>query len=108
MVFPVDPARVTGVTFPPYDRLAARAQAILQASQLEHPPRGVSGRALYDSPELSVVAKAGLLNLIAKMGRTPLPDGSQVLDHVDSLYRLRGDRLFANVSTALRDLVKTG
>jgi hypothetical protein len=29
-----------------------------------------------------------------------------VIDHVDSLYRIRGDRIFANVSLALRDLVK--
>jgi hypothetical protein len=40
------------------------------------------------------------------MGRTLLADGSTVLAHVNSVYRLRADRVFANVSLALRDLVK--
>jgi hypothetical protein len=107
MVCPVDPRRVTAVEFPDYDDLGAKARAVLEASHLEHPPRGVSGRALYDSPELDAIPRAGLLNLLAKMERTPLTDGSSVLDHVDSLYRIRGDRVFANVALALRDLVKT-
>jgi hypothetical protein len=103
---PVDPRRVVDVTFPAYGNLPNKAKAILQASQLEHPPRNVSGQLLYDSAELDRIPKAGFLNLIAKMGRTPLGNGSTVLDHVDSLYRIRGDRVFANVSLALRDLVK--
>jgi hypothetical protein len=108
MTCPVDPTRVTGITPPPYASLPAKARAILAASTLEHPPRNVSGEALYTSAELSDVPRAGLLNILAKMARTPLPDNSTVLDHVDSLYRVRGDRVFANVATALRDLVKTG
>jgi hypothetical protein len=103
---PVDPQRVVNVTFPAFGRLPEKAKAILQASQLEHPPTDVSGQALYDSAELDKIPKAGLLNLIAKMGRTPLANGSTVLDHVESLYRIRGDRVFANVALALRDLVK--
>jgi hypothetical protein len=99
---PVDPERVTAVTFPAYAELDGRTQNILHGSALEV-PAGVGGQALYDV--LPDVAKAGLLNLVAKMGRTALPGGSTVLDHVVSLYRLRGDRLFADVTIGLRDLV---
>jgi hypothetical protein len=108
LVCPVDPKRVLRIAPPRYDSLPERARAILEATTLEHPPLNVSGRALYESSELGDAAKAGLLNLLAKMGQTPLPDGRKVLDHVESLYRIRGDRLFANVAKALRDLVKTG
>ena len=107
LVCPVDPKRVLRIAPPRYDSLPDKARAILEATSLEHPPLDVSGRALYESSELSDVSKAGLLNLLAKMGQTPLPDGRKVLDHVDSLYRIRGDRVFANVGTALRDLVRT-
>ena len=99
---PVDPERVTAVTFPAYAELDGRAQDILKGSALEV-PAGVAGQALYEV--LPDLAKAGLLNLVAKMARTALPGGTTVLDHLTSLYRLRGDRLFADVATGLRDLV---
>jgi hypothetical protein len=102
---PVDPERVTRMVAARYDALAPRAQALLQASLLDHPPQNQSGPALYDA--LADLPRAGLLNLLAKMGDTTLLDGSTVLDHVDSLYRVRGDRVFANVARGLRDLVKT-
>jgi hypothetical protein len=102
---PVDPERVTRVVAPAYDALPARVEAILEASLLDHPPQNVSGRALYDT--LGDIPRAGLLNLAAKMGATALLDGSTVLDHVQSLYRVRGDRVFANVANGLRDLVRT-
>lgn len=108
IVCPVDSSRVLSVAAPPYAALSPKAQQILAASTLEHPPRNTSGQVLYLAPEISFVQRASLLNLFAKMGSTPLPDGSKVLDHVDSLYRIRGDRVFANVALALRDLVKTG
>lgn len=108
IVCPADPDRVQSIASPPYAALGARARVLLEASVLEHPPREASGEALYVSPQLSDVQRAGLLNLLAKMEHTPLPDGSNVLDHVESLYRIRGDRLFANVALALRDLVRSG
>ncbi len=108
MFCPVDPERVIDVTFPTYAKLPDRAKAILAATHLEHPPTNVGGQALYDSAELDKVPKAGLLNIVKKMARTPLTDGRTVLDHVTSLYRIRGDRVFASVATAMRDLVKTG
>ena len=106
MFCPVDPQRVIDVTFPPYDNLPDKAKGILEASQLEHPPQNTSGRALYDSAELSRPQRAGLLNLVAKMGRT-LGRRERRAAHVNSFYRLRADRVFANVSLALRDLVRT-
>jgi hypothetical protein len=104
---PVDPERVESVTFPPFASLPPPAQEVLQNSTLEHPPQNVSGQGLYEAPQLSDVARAGLLNVLAKMAATPLPDGSVVLDHVQSLFRIRGDRLFGDVALGLRDLVKT-
>lgn len=108
IVCPADASRVHAIEAPPYAALDARARAVLEASRLEHPPTNVSGQALYDSPELSDVQRAGLLNLLAKMRHAPLPGGGVVLDHVESLYRVRGDRVFAHVAVALRDLVRTG
>jgi hypothetical protein len=108
IVCPVDSAHVRGIAPPEYASLPERARAILEATRLEHAPRDVGGRELYDSRELGDVPKAGLLNLLAKMGQTPLPDGSKVIDHVASLYRIRGDRVFAYVGSALRDLVQSG
>ncbi|HVR69482.1 MAG TPA: hypothetical protein VMT87_01445, partial [Vicinamibacteria bacterium] len=102
---PVDPERVTRMVAPPYDPLAPRARAVLQASVLDHSPQNVGGQALYAA--LEDVPRAGFLNLVAKMNDTKLLDGSAVLDHVESLYRMRGDRVFANVAKGLRDLVKT-
>jgi hypothetical protein len=103
---PVDPERVARVSFPAYAALDAKAQAILQKSVLDHPPRNVSGKALYDA--LPDVPRAGLLNLLAKIGRTALPGGGGVMDHLKSFYRVRGDRVFADVGNGLRDLVKIG
>lgn len=100
---PVDPERVSRVKFPEYDRLGAKADAILQRSALDE-PANLAGKALYDA--LADVPRAGLLNLLAKMGRTSLPGGTGVMDHVESFYRVRGDRVFANVGNGLRDLVK--
>jgi hypothetical protein len=108
IVCPADPRRVLSIMPPPFGALTATARAILEASSLEHPPTNTSGQSLYESTELSFAQRAGLLNLLAKMQNTPLPDGSTVLDHVDSFYRVRGDRVFASVALALRDLVKTG
>ena len=41
------------------------------------------------------------------MKSTPLPSGLPVSHYIESLYRIRGDRVFANVQLPLRDLVKT-
>jgi hypothetical protein len=90
---------------PPWSALPTRAQQALESSRLDHAPLNVSGQALYEA--LDDLPRAGLLNLVAKMGATTLLDGSTVLDHAQSFYRVRGDRVFANVAKGLRDLVRT-
>jgi hypothetical protein len=102
---PVDPERVSRVVAPAFAALPTRAQQVLESSRLDHAPVNVSGAALYGA--LDDVPRAGLLNLVAKMASTALLDGSTVLDHVQSFYRIRGDRVFANVGKGLRDLVRT-
>ena len=47
------------------------------------------------------------MNLYAKSNRTLLPDGSSVTSHFKGFYRVRADRVFADVDLTLRDLVKT-
>lgn len=103
---PADPKRVLSIAAPAYSSLSSKAQAILAASTLDQAPLNACGQALYDS--LDDVQRAGVLNLLTKMTHTPLPDDSLVLGHITSLYRVRGDRVFANVGTGLRDLVKSG
>jgi hypothetical protein len=105
---PVDPERVESVKFPAYQTLRPQARAILEASRLEDAPADLKGRSLYESARLDPLPRAGLLNLLTKMARTAMPDGSAFLDHVSSLHRIRADRVFADVATGLRDLVKSG
>jgi hypothetical protein len=91
--------------FPVYDGVNTALQSVLARSAVEQ-PSGVKGAALYDG--LDPLQRAGLFNLFAKAGETALPDGSTVWQHVGSLYRIRGDRVFADVALPLRDLVKGG
>lgn len=103
---PADANRVRGIEAPAWATLSPRARAVLEATALDGSP--LRGQALYESEALDFSQKAGLLNLLAKMEHTPLPGGGSVLDRVDSLYRVRGDRVFANVALGLRDQVKSG
>ena len=100
LVFPVDPDRVLTIEDPEYDDLSLALKNILEASDLESNP-GKKGNELYSA--LDDIRKAGLLNLSAKMAATSFDDGSNVFSFLDSLTRLRGDRLFANVQKELRD-----
>jgi hypothetical protein len=104
IVCPVHPDRVNRVTFPAFANLAADLRRILEATRGAEGFETISGESLYMS--LPDISKAGLLNLFAKMDRTRFPDGTSVAEHVIDLYRLRGDRVFANVDVRLRDLVK--
>jgi hypothetical protein len=100
--YPIQPFRVTGVRFPPYEELDAALRAVLEKGNVEDHPE--TGRALYES--IGDLERAGLLNIWTKMRRTPLSQG-QVSDFVDGLYRVRGDRFFADVKLSLRDRVET-
>jgi hypothetical protein len=99
---PLDPDRVRVAKFPEYGAIDAELRRVLEQSMVE----GVAGQgqALYTG--LSDIEKAGLHNLFAKMSAFGFDDRRSVWSFVDSLFRIRADRIFANVQPALRDQVK--
>jgi hypothetical protein len=108
LVAPIHPDRATPV-FPAFANLPPELQTVLDRSALESgappmPPGPGAGAAVYNG--LVDLQKAGLLNLFAKMRHTPVAAGA-AWDYVTDLYRVRGDRIFANVQVPFRDAVKT-
>ena len=110
---PVQPERVQQPVFPAYTALDGVLRTILERSTLEHEPGAViappavgatPGAILFNG--LDKLPKAGLLNLFCKMRHTPL-GGLTCWDFVTDAYRLRGDRIFANVTVDFRDRVKS-
>lgn len=109
---PVHPLRVSRVRFPAWAGLPAELTDVLDGSVLESDQPaapdvtggGPTGRALYDA--LEPVPRAGLLNLFCKMQSTVAGDRA-MWEFVRDVYRVRGDRIFANVDLAFRDHVKT-
>ena len=102
---PIHPDRVSRVDFDDFDDVHPELQRVLEASGAVEGHEGTRGSALFAA--LEHLPKAGLLNLFAKMDRTRFEDGSSVAGHVDSLYRIRGDRIFGDIRKELRDKVKT-
>jgi hypothetical protein len=100
---PLHPERVRAATFPVHADLHPDLQRVLAASEVE----GVegSGEALYAA--LTDVQKAGLLNLFGKMSGFGFDEDRTVWTFVNGVFRVRADRVFANVQPALRDLVKS-
>jgi hypothetical protein len=107
---PVHPQRVLHVAFPAYDDLGAELRAVLDRSTLEQDagsgpgPGGSGGQAVYAA--LEDIPKAGLLNLFTKMHNT-VTGGRTMWSFVNDVYRVRGDRIFANVSIDFRDHLKS-
>ena len=103
---PVHPERVIDVGFPLYPKLPDALKIVLRRSSLEvdRQERPKRGKRLYDG--LDAVPKAGLLNLFAKMDRTT-SGGRTMWSFVSDVYRVRGDRIFANVSVDFRDFIKS-
>jgi len=101
---PVDPARARP-KFPGFQQLPEILQTTLTKSVIEGGDPAMSGKALYDG--LDPLSRAGLLNLFTKMSRTGLPGGRTAWSFVSDLYRIRPDRIFANVDLTFRDAVKT-
>ena len=103
--FPVDPSKVKRVEFPTYDELVEDARRVLEASDNVLGFETLSGAALYE--RLDDVRRAGLLNIVAKLGRTRFSDdGRTALSFVQRLVELRGDRFFAVVQKTLREEAK--
>ena len=102
--FPVDPNKIDQVVFPKYQDLPGDAQALLGSSKTVLGFEEKTGKDLYGA--LDDLRRAGLLNILAKMGVTSLSNSKPVLPYVQKLLELRGDRFFATVSKQLREDVK--
>jgi hypothetical protein len=109
---PIHPDRARP-TFPPYPQLDQALRETLEQSTLEvesnpapaNAPSGATpGEQLYT--QLTDLQKAGLLNVYRKLAATPV-GGVPGWQYVTDLYRIRGDRFFANVRLDFRDQVKT-
>ncbi len=99
---PIHPDRVTRLEADAYDALADLDRVLL-ASTVEG-FENQNGAALFEV--LPDLPKAGLLNLFTKMTHTALPAGRTAWTYVQSLYRIRPDRIFANVDRDFRDAVR--
>jgi hypothetical protein len=99
---PLHPERVRTATFPAYENVASELQRVLACSEVE----GINGQgdALYGA--LTNLQKAGLFNLFGKMSSFGFDEQRTVWSFVDRIFRVRADRIFADVQPALRDLVK--
>ncbi len=100
---PIHPDRVQSVDFRDYAPLGPEFDRVMANSTAER-HLGLQGEALYKA--LTDLPKAGLLNLFTKMSETPIL-GRPAWSYVNSLYRIRGDRVFADVAKEFRDEVKT-
>lgn len=105
LTFPIDPGKVKKVKFPAFAGTAADLQRLLGLSDKVLGFEGKKGKVLYD--ELDDIRRAGLLNIAAKTGATPLTNGRTVLSYVQELREIRGDRFFASVPKELREETKS-
>jgi hypothetical protein len=102
---PLDPERVNDVRFPRYAALPIELRRVLNRSTLEgSTSTSPSGATLY--ADLTDIQRAGLLNLFAKMDSFGFDETHTVWSGVERLYRIRPDRVFADVDVTLRDRVK--
>ncbi len=101
MIFPIDPAKVTGIDPPAFNELHPVGQAILNAGTAVKNYPNFSGALLYSA--LDDPRKAGLLNIVSKANSTAFGNGRAVLNYIESLTEVRGDRIFAVVHQDLHD-----
>ena len=101
ITFPIDPGKVKGVNFPAFARLAEDLRTVLERSDKVLSFEGRTGGDLYGG--LDDIRKAGLLNIAAKTGNTPLANGKTVLSYIQRLREIRGDRIYCDVPIELRE-----
>jgi hypothetical protein len=99
---PLDPEHVEDPRFPPYDEVPEPLRQVLEASTVEDVAG--HGHRLYDA--LTHTQRAGMFNLYAKMSTFGFDEQRTIWSFVERLYRIRADRVFADVKPGLRDLVK--
>ena len=93
-----------GLARPSYQALKAPLRTVLQRSKLAG-LGNKQGAALYTGLNDRPKAKAGLLNLYAKMSVTVVEQAT-TWSYVKDVYRLQGDRIFANVKPEFLDLIE--
>ena len=101
ITFPIDPGKVKGVNFPAFAKLAKDLRTLLESSDKVLSFEGKTGEDLYDG--LDDLRRAGMLNIAAKTGNTPLANGRTVLSYIQKLREIRGDRFFCDVPKDLRE-----
>jgi hypothetical protein len=104
LTFPIDPTKVIKVNFPTFLKLSSDLRTLLENSDKVFSFEGKAGKDLYDS--LDDIRRAGLLNIGAKTGFTPLTNGRSVLSYIQKLTEIRGDRFFCVVPKELREETK--
>ncbi len=102
-VFAVDSEKVLRVRFPNWADLTD-GRKLLEESKKVLGFEGKSGRELYES--LDDIRRAGLLNILAKARRVGLGAGARVIDFLQELREIRGDRFYVSVPHALREHVR--
>lgn len=103
--FPVDPRRVTNVRWPAFTQLPDSLRALLDNSFVQD-MEDFQGGELFEQLKKDRLQAAGLLNIHAKMRAVKFGSGKSVAEFLTGLTRVRGDRIFANVTKELRDAVK--
>ncbi|HYO80262.1 MAG TPA: hypothetical protein VES20_02590 [Bryobacteraceae bacterium] len=103
LAFAIDRDKVERVEFPAWDVLPWAHDLLLRSANVAG-FIGLRGEHLYK--QLDNTRRAGLLNILAKSARTRLTGGTSVLEGVQEIRELRGDRFFALVTHELREQVK--
>lgn len=104
LVMSVDTSKVTRVEFPSYGSLPEAARQMLTNSKNVVNYEGQSGEALYRA--LDNMRRANLLNIIAKAQSMTFPNQQNVLQSIQEIREIRGDRLFALVQKPLRGTIR--
>ena len=106
LTFPIDPGKVKKVNFPAFSSklISDDLRTFLENSDKVLAFEGKKGKDLYDA--LDDIRKAGLLNIAAKTGATPLSNGRTVISYIAKLNEVRGDRFFCVVPKELREETK--